>query len=211
MALPDFKELMAVDVTPYCKERDGIKYLPWAKCKELLHEHGAESVYFVPEENHNDGSSLRMSSRTFVDKKGVENRCYETKIIIHIDDAEFSMISPVMNGGNPVRDNSMSQQRVWNSMCRSFVKGVAIYTGLGFNLWAQSEGQEEFDAVEDNTKHDIRKVQERLMEKLTALNKAGLNVRDIAEKIGMTEDDLRAQFSYFSILYNLEKRLDGLL
>ena len=33
----------------------------------------------------------------------------------------------------------MSQQRVWNSMCRSFVKCVAIHTGLGFNLWLKEE------------------------------------------------------------------------
>ena len=33
----------------------------------------------------------------------------------------------------------MSQQRVWNSMCRSFVKCVAIHTGLGFGLWLKSE------------------------------------------------------------------------
>lgn len=45
----------------------------------------------------------------------------------------------VMNGSNPVKDNSMSQQRVWNSMCRSFVKCVAIHTGLGFNLWLKEE------------------------------------------------------------------------
>ena len=40
-----------------------------------------------------------------------------------------------MNGGNPVRDNSMSQQRLWNCQTRLFVKGVAIMTGLGFDLW----------------------------------------------------------------------------
>ena len=44
-----------------------------------------------------------------------------------------------MNGSNPVKDNSMSQQRVWNSMCRSFVKCVAIHTGLGFDLWLKEE------------------------------------------------------------------------
>ena len=58
-----------------------------------------------------------------------------------IDDNEYEMQSPVMNGSNPVKDNSMSQQRVWNSMCRSFVKCVAIHTGLGFNLWLKEEMQ----------------------------------------------------------------------
>lgn len=56
-----------------------------------------------------------------------------------IDDKEYEMQTPVMNGANPVKDNSMSQQRVWNSMCRAFVKCVAIHTGLGFNLWLKEE------------------------------------------------------------------------
>lgn len=33
----------------------------------------------------------------------------------------------------------MNQLRVWNSMCRSFVKCIAIHTGLGFNLWVGEE------------------------------------------------------------------------
>lgn len=40
----------------------------------------------------------------------------------------------------------MNQQRVWNSMTRSFVKCVAIHTGLGFDLWLKEE-QKPFDNV----------------------------------------------------------------
>ena len=82
-----------------------------------------------------------MTNQTFQDKNGVTNRCYETRIKVVIDDNEYEMQSPVMNGANPVKDNSMSQQRVWNSMCRSFVKCVAIHTGLGFDLWLTEEMQ----------------------------------------------------------------------
>ena len=64
---------------------------------------------------------------------------YETRIKVVIDHKEYIMQSPVMNGVNPVKDNSMSSPRVWNSMCRSFVKCVAIHTGLGFNLWLKEE------------------------------------------------------------------------
>lgn len=56
-----------------------------------------------------------------------------------IDDNEYEMQTPVLNGANPVKDNSMNQQRVWNSMCRAFVKCVAIHTGLGFDLWLKEE------------------------------------------------------------------------
>ena len=80
-----------------------------------------------------------MTEKEFEDSKGNKNRCYETRIRVVIDDNEYHMQSPVMNGVNPVKDNSMSQQRVWNSMCRSFVKCVAIHTGLGFSLWLKEE------------------------------------------------------------------------
>ena len=138
--LKPYKELTKIDVTPYCEERDnGIKYLNWAKCIELLHENGAEVVHWEPIPNPRTGGSLYFTDIAFKDKNGIENRCYETRIKVTIDDKEYEMQSPVMNGVNPVKDNSMSQQRVWNSMCRSFVKCVAINTGLGFNLWLKEE------------------------------------------------------------------------
>ena len=124
-----------------------MKYLNWAKCIDLLHENGAEKVYFEPIPDEKTGSSLRMSENVFTDKNGATNRCYETRIKVVIDNDEYIMQSPVMNGSNPVKDNSMSQQRVWNSMCRSFVKCVAIRTGLGFNLWLKEEMQPFSNAI----------------------------------------------------------------
>lgn len=137
--LKSYKEMREVDITRFCEDRDGKLYLNWAKCVDLLHENGAEKVYFEPIPDPRTGSSLRYTDVVFADKNGVQNRCYETLIKVVIDDNEYYMQSPVMNGANPVKDNSMSQQRVWNSMCRSFVKCVAIHTGLGFDLWLKEE------------------------------------------------------------------------
>ena len=137
--LKAYEEMRKIDVRPYCEDREGKLYLNWAKCIELLHENGAEKVYWIPVPDPKTGSSLRMTDTVFSDKNGVTNRCYETLIEVVIDDNTYRMQSPVMNGTNPVKDNSMSQQRVWNSMCRSFVKCVAIHTGLGFNLWLKEE------------------------------------------------------------------------
>ena len=141
MALKTWSEMRKIDVTPYCEERDGMTYLNWAKCIDLLHENGAEKVFWAPIPDEKTGSSLRMVDKVFSDSKNNTNQCYETRIRVVIDDNEYEMQSPVMNGSNPVKDNSMSQQRVWNSMCRSFVKCVAIQTGLGFNLWLKEEMQ----------------------------------------------------------------------
>lgn len=139
MALKSYEEMRKIDVTPYCEERDGMLYLNWAKCIDLLHENGAEKVSWLPIPDPKTGSSLRMVDAVFTDNKNITNRCYETRIMVFIDGNTYEMQSPVMNGINPVKDNSMSQQRVWNSMCRSFVKCVAIHTGLGFDLWLKEE------------------------------------------------------------------------
>ena len=137
--LKSYEELRKIDVKPFCEERDGLTYLNWAKCIELLHDNGAEKVYFEPIPDEKTGSSLRMTEVAFEDSKHNTNRVYETRIKVVIDDLEFIMQTPVMNGSNPVKDNSMNQNRVWTSMCRAFVKGVAIHTGLGFSLWLKEE------------------------------------------------------------------------
>lgn len=209
MALASYNDLRKVDVSPYTEERDGAEYLNWAKCIDLLHENGAEEVYFVPQTN-DKGSSLFMTDVTFengYDKSKKTNRCYETRIEIHIDNKVYYMQSPVMNGANPVQDNSMTQQRVWNSMCRSFVKGVAIYTGLGFDLWLKEEYKMAKQQQEDLSKHDIFKIKERCQIIYTAKMKEGLTTKEIAEKLHKTEDEVKALFSYFDTLSNFERDL----
>lgn len=213
MSLKSYEDLRKIDVTPYTEERDKAKYLNWAKCIDLLHKNGAEQAYFVPLTNEK-GSSLFMSENTFEVGTGSSkktNRCYETRIEIHIDDKIYYMQSPVMNGANPVQDNSMTQQRVWNSMCRSFVKGVAIYTGLGFDLWLKNEENDTKNNVDDDlSKHDIFKIKERCQITYTQKMKEGLTTKEIAEKLHKTEDEVKALFSYFDTLSNFERDLSNI-
>ena len=207
--IKNFEEMRKVDISGYLKERDGIKYLNWADCKALLHANGAEKVYFTPVTNEH-GSSLFMSDEIFTDKQGVTNRCYETRIKVVIDDLEFEMQSPVMNGANPVKDNSMSQQRVWNSMTRSFVKGVAIYTGLGFDLWSSEEKSEENANYEDNLAiHNICKIKQRIEEKMTAKIASGLTQDEVLKTIGrgITLKQWNEYMTYFDIINKIDKEL----
>lgn len=204
-----FDELRKVDISKYIKQRDGIDYLNWADCKSLLHENGAKTVYFIPLTNEK-GSSLFMSEQTFEDKQGVKNRCYETRIKVVIDDLTFEMQSPVMNGANPVKDNSMSQQRVWNSMTRSFVKGVAIYTGLGFDLWAKQEQGDEENSYEENLNmHNIFKIKQRIEENLTRKMQNGETQEDVLKSIGrgITLKQWKEYMRYFDIINKLDKEL----
>ena len=201
--LKSYDELRKVDVSPYCEDRDGMSYLNWAKCIDLLHQYGAEKVYWIPIPDPKTGNSLRMSDVAFEDKNKVSNRCYETRIKVVIDDNEYEFQAPVMNGSNPVKDNSMSQQRVWNSMCRSFVKCVAIHTGLGFNLWLKEEFNPYNSMPSENAKPSKAQLkalvdiceknnvnldgwlirQQRTMETVTA-DEVGMMFRAMQEKYG---------------------------
>ena len=209
--LKDYKDLIKVDVSKYVEKRDGAEYLNWAKVVDLLHENGAEKVYFEPVSNPETGSSLYMTDQVFTDSKGNTNRVYETAVKIVIDDLEFIQRGPVTNGSNPVKDNSMSQQRLWNCQTRLFVKGVAIRTGLGFNLWLKEEEKNEKDNWEDDlSRHDIFKIKERCQQIYTKKMKEGLTVKEIAERLHKTEDEVKALFSYFDTLSNFERDLSNI-
>ena len=211
MALASYDELRKVDVSEWVEKRDGADYLNWAKVVDLLHENGAEKVYFEPVANSETGSSLFMTEQVFTDSKGNTNRVYETAVKIVIDDLVFIQRGPVTNGSNPVKDNSMTQQRLWNCQTRLFVKGVAIRTGLGFNLWLKEEEKNEKDNWEDDlSKHDIFKIKERCQIIYTQKLKEGLTVKEIAERLHKSEDEVKAIFSYFDTLSNFERDLSNI-
>lgn len=202
-----YAEMRKIDVSPFVEKRDGNDYLNWAMCKELLHQNGAETVYFEPCTNAN-GSSLFMSDILFEDNKGNVNRCYEVRVHIVIDDLEFDAQFPLMNGSNPVKDNSMSQQRVWNAQTRAFVKGVAMRTGLGFDLWLKNDFTSKTE--DDISKHSIFAIKERMQIAYTKAIKKGMSTKDIADKLGMSEDEVKVVFTYFDQLNRFEQKLNDL-
>lgn len=208
--IKSYEELRKIDVNQWTEKRDGADYLNWAKVIDLLHENGAEKVYFDPVPNAN-GSSLYMSNEEYTDQKGNKNKVYETAVRIVVDDDEWIQRGPVMNGSNPVKDNSMSQQRLWNCQTRLFVKGIAIRKGLGFDLWLKEELKDSKNNWEDDlSKHDIFKIKERCQQIYTQKLKEGLSVKEIAEKLHRTEDEVKSIFSYFDTLNNFEKDLSNI-
>ena len=206
--LKSYAEMRKIDVSPFVEKRDGNDYLNWAMCKELLHQNGAETVYFEPCTNAN-GSSLFMSDQVFEDSKGNLNRCYEVRVHIVIDELEFDAQFPLMNGSNPVKDNSMSQQRVWNAQTRAFVKGVAMRTGLGFDLWLKNDFTSK-TTDDDLTKHSLFAIKERMQQAYTKLIKKKMSTKDIADALEMTEDEVKITFAYFDQIDRFEKKLNAL-
>ena len=209
--MKNYEEMRQVDVSQWIEKRDGADYLNWAKVVDLLHENGAKVVYFEPVVDEATGSSLFHTDQVFTDSKGNTNRVYETAVKVVIDDLEFIQRGPVTNGSNPVKDNSMTQQRLWNCQTRLFVKGVAIRTGVGFDLWLKEEKKNEKDNWDDDlNRHDIFKIKERCQITYTEKLKQGLTTKEIAQALNRTEDEVKALFSYFDTLSNFEKELSNI-
>jgi hypothetical protein len=205
--IKSFNELRKIDVTPYIKQRDGADYLPWATVVDLLHEHGAEKVFFAPVYNE-DGSSLFMSNQTFTDKSGNINRCYEVRIEVTVDDDTFVYSYPLLNGINPVKDNSLNQNVVFKAMARAFVKAIALRYGLGFSLWARDE----IDSPEEDDlyKHSLDAIKLRFQQTYTQKLQKHMSVSDIAKGLNMTEDEVKVIFTYFDQLKRFESALQKL-
>lgn len=219
MAIKSYAEMRKIDVLPFCDKREAkddkgrkieVPYLNWAKCKELLHQNGAETVYFEPCVNAS-GSSLFMSDQVFTDSKGNTNRCYEVRVKIVIDELIFEAQYPLMNGSNPVKDNSLTQQRLWNAQTRAFVKGVAMRTGLGFGLWLDDMDDKDTSGEEDLSKHSIYAIRERMQITYTKLIKRGLSTSEIAQMMGTSEQTVQYYLNgIFDEINRFEKAMGAL-
>lgn len=188
--LKPYNELVKIDVLPYCDKREAkddkgrkalVPYLNWATCKTLLHENGAESVYFVPLKAPN-GSYLFMSADV-ENKDGRKTGCWFVSVEIHIDDRTFTMDMPLMNGSLVVYEDTLNQLRISNAHARAFVKGVAIHTGLGFSLWCTDKDTEQ--DPDDLSGHSIVAIKRRIETELTAKMQRGMGMDDILSAIGI--------------------------
>ncbi len=215
--LKPYSELRKIDVLPYCEERETknekgktvkVPYLNWAKCKDLLHENGAEVVYFEPLVNDN-GSTLFMTDIPFTDSKGNHNRCFEVRVKIVIDDLEFIQNYPLLNGMYVVREDTVNQLRLSNAQARAFVKGVAIRTGLGFGLWVANDETAKTEQEENLYFHSILKIRERLNQTITKKLDEGISLDEIAKKTGFQEgEDIREIVRYCNKIYGFEELLN---
>lgn len=218
--LKPYNELRKIDVLPYCEMREArdergakieVPYLNWAKCVDLLHENGAETVYYEPLVNERTGSTLFMASEPFVDSKGNRNRCFEVRVRIVIDDLEFIQNYPLLNGVYVVREDTINQLRVSNAQARAFVKGVAIRTGLGFGLWIKGdETSNTTNAEDDLSAHDLMKCKQRLSELISMKMAGGVDIGTMAQACGMADPEFRAVFTWYDKLQMVEEKVRSL-
>lgn len=213
--LKGFNELVKIDVLPFCDTRRAkddtgkpieVPYLPWAKCKMLLHENGANDVYFVPMKNENGG--YLFQSKEVHDKNGRTTGCYFVSVEIHIDDKTFRMDMPLMNGSLVVYDDTLNQLRISNAHARAFVKGVAIHTGLGFKLWLNDKDTDR--AEDDLSQHNIMAVKQRIEMLITQKLQSGMDVPHILSAIGLSKKQYELIMAGFNNIQHLENELKRL-
>lgn len=212
MALKPYSELVKIDVSQHCKHRAAkdennkkieVPYLPWPRCKRLLHENGAESVYFTPLADQS--GSFVWCSKEVSNKDGRRTGCYFVKVEIHIDDKIFTMDMPLMNGSIVVYEDTLNQLRIANCHARAFVKGVAIHTGLGFSLW---DDDNDTDPAEDDLSgHNIFAIKQRVEQLITAKLQNGLDMDDLYSVLGYSKKQFAIIVSSFGAIADLENKL----
>lgn len=210
--LKPYSELVKIDVLPYCDKREAkddkgrkvqVPYLNWATCKNLLHENGAESVYFVPIKAPN-GSYLFMSAEV-ENKDGRRTGCWFVSVEIHIDDRTFAMDMPLMNGSLVVYEDTLNQLRIANAHARAFVKGVAIHTGLGFSLWCTDKDTE--PDPDDLSGHSIMAIKRRIETELTAKMQRGMDMDDILSALRINRRQFDNTMKAFDNIQWLENQI----
>lgn len=212
MSLKPYQELVKLDVLPFCEMREAkddrgkkisVPYLNWAKCKELLHENGAETVYYTPLRGP-DGSYL-FPSCSVANKDGRRTGCWFVSVEIHIDDLVFTMDTPLMNGSLMVYEDTLNQLRIANCHARAFVKGVAIRTGLGFQLWCTEKDTD--PAPDDLSGHSIYAIKTRVEQLITARLQGGMSMPDILASVGINQRQLDKIMAAFQNIDVLERGL----
>ncbi len=217
MALKPYNELRKLDISKHVSKREGkdekgkkilLDYLNWAKCVDLLHENGAETVYYIPLKDKN--GSFVFTSAEVENKDKRKCGCYFVSVEIHIDDLVFKMDMPLMNGSNVVYADTLNQLRISNAHARAFVKGVAIRTGLGFDLWAKEEETLPERMDDDPNSHSIFVIEKRVQMLLSdKLAKFG-SEDELCRAIGVSKKNVGVILASFGSIDRFEKALKAL-
>lgn len=202
--LKSFIELYNLDVSGHIKERIvtgkvTTEYIPWMDVVVLLHKNGAESVKYgnIYAE---DGHSLFMK----------EGKCPEVHVFVEIDGDRREASYPVIKGSFAIKPDNIDQLQVSNATQRAFVKCVATNWGLGLKVWQKEELEAEKNAPKDLSEHQIMAIKQRMQQEYTRCLQKKMSVKDIADALEMTEDEVKTIFTYFDQLDRFEKKLKAL-
>lgn len=142
-------------------EKGSFDYLNWAKAIILLYENGAEIVNYKPLKN-DAGHSLFMNPSLLAD--GLSG-CPEVRVWLQVDNKEGEFNYPIARGATVVAKDKMTQLDIHVCQQRALVKGIAILTGLGLNLWAKEELKPIEDGPTAEELAEIERLKNRLVNK----------------------------------------------
>lgn len=161
--------LSAIDVSEYVKEKNGNKYLPWARCWSIVKSYYPQSDYFdevqeiakedtyVPRPWFSDGNTAWVRTTVVIKSDTEEIRHTETYPILDL-----------RNKAMPA--DSITSADFNKSEKRGLTKAVAVATGLGLHLFYGEDYNE-----------DVAKAME-LLDKVDSLAKKKAALSDKAKK-----------------------------
>lgn len=214
--IKNFTELYELDISEYISKKPTFKwnkntqkfektgkdldYINWADTVILLHKNGAETVKY--------GNLYSPAGHSvFLSEGGLP----EVHIFVEIDGERREITYPVIDGANDISMEKIVQSDVHNASQRAMVKCVAINWGLGLKLWVKEDKELDYEKNkakgEDLSAHSIYAIKKRVQEIYTAKLQLGLSVAQIAEKLGMPPEVVKAKFAAYEELADFEKRL----
>lgn len=164
-----FKTLNALDITPYLKTKQNMKYLPWSQCYTILSTHFNDWGY--------DPIKTPEGLLYFNDGK----TCWvETSITIEgITRNEHLAVMDYRNAAVSVEDVRMTD--VQKSIKRCFVKNAALF-GLGLSLWVNEDYSElgrQAKEAKDKEETSLKILRKQIVEICTEKKNLGIPPKEM--------------------------------
>ena len=164
-----FKTLNALDITPYLKTKQNMKYLPWSQCYTILSTQLDNWNY--------DPIKTPEGLLYFNDGK----TCWvETSITIEgITRSEHLAVMDHRNAAVSVEDVRMTD--VQKSIKRCFVKNAALF-GLGLSLWVNEDYSElgrQAKEAKDKEETALKTLRKQIVEICTEKKNLGIPPKEM--------------------------------
>jgi len=168
-------------------------------------------VYSYPVSREVLESNLIKTESVYEDNKGnkttTPKTAYMTRIktvyrFINTDNPEDFIETTTFAEGIDSQDKGSGKAMTYSDKY-ALMKAYKISTGEDVD-----EGTDEEEL--EKSKHSIYVIKQRCQEEYTRAIKKKMSTKDIAQALEMTEDEVKAYFSYFDILDRFEKKLSEL-
>lgn len=168
-------------------------------------------IYSFPMSREVMESNLIQNDTVYEDNKGNKSTTtktsYMTRIktvyrFVNVDRPEEYIDTITFAEGIDSQDKGSGKAMTYSDKY-ALMKSYKISTG-------EDVDEETDEAVLEKSMHQIFVIKERCQEAYTNALKKKMSTKDIAQAMEMTEDEVKAYFSYFDILQRFEQKLNAL-